>query len=314
MEPNHFMAFMALRLQQQQQAANAALALDQNQPKSFLDHNQPLDFSAQRLNLSKYLPQRNLSLDSEGNSPRVSPDTTGRTGSVSPTGSQSSSSSAGESREPMAGSCSPPRPALPRISVPRQPLPIDVLSVRPLASLQQPTSDMKPLMGHPFLSHAPLPFPFHSPYAINSVPEISQANIDSNKKYADFREKMMKNMDSVKMEEDACYPSPSSPSPSLNTSLPPNLTSTPTHPNTPSSGKEKDAAYWERRRKNNAAAKRSRDSRRAKEQEVHIRAKFLESENQELRMRLANTEALKQQAVAELMALQAKIKTVQYEN
>ena len=314
MEPNHFMAFMALRLQQQQQAANAALALDQNQPKSFLDHNQPLDFSAQRLNLSKYLPQRNLSLDSEGNSPRVSPDTTGRTGSVSPTGSQSSSSSAGESREPMAGSCSPPRPALPRISVPRQPLPIDVLSVRPLASLQQPASDMKPLMGHPFLSHTPLPFPFHSPYAINSVPEISQANIDSNKKYADFREKMMKNMDSVKMEEDACYPSPSSPSPSLNTSLPPNLTSTPTHPNTPSSGKEKDAAYWERRRKNNAAAKRSRDSRRAKEQEVHIRAKFLESENQELRMRLANTEALKQQAVAELMALQAKIKTVQYEN
>ena len=81
-----------------------------------------------------------------------------------------------------------------------------------------------------------------------------------------------------------------------------------------SSGKEKDAAYWERRRKNNAAAKRSRDSRRAKEQEVHIRAKFLESENSELRMRLANSEALKQQAVAELMALQAKIKTVQYEN
>ena len=310
MEPNHFMAFMALRLQQQQ-AANAALALDHNQPKSFIEHNQPLDFSAPRLNLSKYLPQRNLSLDSEGNSPRVSPDTTGRTGSVSPTGSQSSSSSAGESREPMAGSCSPPRQALPRISVPTQPLPIDVLSVRPLASLQQPAADVKPF---PFLSHTSLPFPFHTSYPINSSPEVSQASIDSNKKYADFRDKMMKNMDSVKMEEDAGYPSPSSPSPSLNTSLPPNLTSTPTHPNTPSSGKEKDAAYWERRRKNNAAAKRSRDSRRAKEQEVHIRAKFLESENQELRMRLANAEALKQQAVAELMALQAKMKTLQYEN
>ena len=55
------MAFMALRLQQQQVAAQQAL-----------DENQPLDFSTQRLNLSKYLPQRNLSLDSEGNSPRVS--------------------------------------------------------------------------------------------------------------------------------------------------------------------------------------------------------------------------------------------------
>merc|ERR1711884_204771 len=206
MEPNQFMAFMALRLQQQQVAAQQAL-----------DENQPLDFSTQRLNLSKYLPQRNLSLDSEGNSPRVSPDTTERTGSISPAGSSSSSSSAGESREQLAGSCSPPRPALPRISVPSQPLPIDVLAVRPLVSLQQPSSDVKPLLGNPFLSNASLPFPFHTPYA---VPELSQANIDSNKKYADFREKMMKNVDSIKMEEDNSYPSPSSPSPSLNSSLP----------------------------------------------------------------------------------------------
>merc|ERR1719507_2013962 len=107
-------------------------------------------------------------------------------------------------------------------------------------------------------------------------------------------------MDSVKMEEDACYPSPTSPSPSLNTSLPPNLTSTPTHPNTPSSGKEKDAAYWERRRKNNAAAKRSRDSRRAKEQEGHIRAKYLEQENSELRVMFA-------QATAEAAAARAEV-------
>ena len=235
----------------------------------------------------------------------MSPDTTERTGSISPAGSSSSSSSAGESREQLAGSCSPPRPALPRISVPSQPLPIDVLAVRPLASLQQPSSDVKPLLGNPFLSNSSLPFPFHTPYA---VPELSQANIDSNKKYADFREKMMKNVDSIKMEEDnSSYPSPSSPSPSLNSSLP-TLTSTPTHgTSTPASGKEKDAAYWERRRKNNAAAKRSRDARRAKEQEVHIRAKFLESENQELRMRLANAEALKQQAVAELLTFKAKM-------
>ncbi|XP_043508366.1 transcription factor VBP-like [Frieseomelitta varia] len=42
---------------------------------------------------------------------------------------------------------------------------------------------------------------------------------------------------------------------------------------------EKDAAYLEKRRKNNEAAKRSRDARRAKEDEIAIRAAFLEQEN-----------------------------------
>ncbi|CAL8080756.1 unnamed protein product [Orchesella dallaii] len=45
----------------------------------------------------------------------------------------------------------------------------------------------------------------------------------------------------------------------------------------------KDEAYWERRRKNNEAAKRSRDARRAKEDEIAIRAAFLEQENLKLR-------------------------------
>lgn len=53
-----------------------------------------------------------------------------------------------------------------------------------------------------------------------------------------------------------------------------------------------DDAYWERRRKNNEAAKRSRDSRRAKEDEIAIRAAFLEQENLRLRVELA---ALRQQ-------------------
>ncbi|GLH13053.1 Protein giant [Gryllus bimaculatus] len=39
---------------------------------------------------------------------------------------------------------------------------------------------------------------------------------------------------------------------------------------------QKDSAYYERRRRNNEAAKRSRDARRAKEDEVAIRAAFLE--------------------------------------
>ena len=37
----------------------------------------------------------------------------------------------------------------------------------------------------------------------------------------------------------------------------------------------KEKAYQERRRKNNLAAKRSRDARRAKEDEISIRAAFL---------------------------------------
>ncbi|XP_033127932.1 transcription factor VBP-like [Anneissia japonica] len=46
---------------------------------------------------------------------------------------------------------------------------------------------------------------------------------------------------------------------------------------------KKDDMYWERRRKNNDAAKRSRDTRRAKEEEIAIRAMCLEQENWKLR-------------------------------
>ena len=43
----------------------------------------------------------------------------------------------------------------------------------------------------------------------------------------------------------------------------------------------------ERRKKNNEAAKRSRDSRRAKEDEIAIRAAFLEQENLQLKWEAA---------------------------
>ncbi|VDP06945.1 unnamed protein product [Soboliphyme baturini] len=46
---------------------------------------------------------------------------------------------------------------------------------------------------------------------------------------------------------------------------------------------KKDIAYWERRRKNNEAAKRSRDTRRAKEEEIALRAAYLEQENLKLK-------------------------------
>lgn len=49
----------------------------------------------------------------------------------------------------------------------------------------------------------------------------------------------------------------------------------------------KDSSYTERRKKNNAAAKKSRDRRRIKEDEIAIRAAFLERENIELKYELA---------------------------
>lgn len=49
----------------------------------------------------------------------------------------------------------------------------------------------------------------------------------------------------------------------------------------------KDNSYTERRKKNNAAAKKSRDRRRIKEDEIAIRAAFLERENIELKFELA---------------------------
>lgn len=54
----------------------------------------------------------------------------------------------------------------------------------------------------------------------------------------------------------------------------------------------KDSAYYERRRKNNAAAKKSRDRRRIKEDEIAIRAAYLERENMALKIEL---EAIKRQ-------------------
>ncbi|XP_049915441.1 HLF transcription factor, PAR bZIP family member b isoform X1 [Epinephelus moara] len=50
---------------------------------------------------------------------------------------------------------------------------------------------------------------------------------------------------------------------------------------------KQDDKYWARRRKNNLAAKRSRDARRLKENQIAIRAGFLEKENSALRQEVA---------------------------
>ncbi|XP_028841610.1 thyrotroph embryonic factor-like [Denticeps clupeoides] len=50
---------------------------------------------------------------------------------------------------------------------------------------------------------------------------------------------------------------------------------------------KKDEKYWSRRKKNNMAAKRSRDARRLKENQITVRAAFLERENAALRQEVA---------------------------
>ncbi|KAM4527071.1 TEF transcription factor, PAR bZIP family member a isoform 2-T2 [Fundulus diaphanus] len=50
---------------------------------------------------------------------------------------------------------------------------------------------------------------------------------------------------------------------------------------------QKDDKYWQRRKKNNVAAKRSRDARRLKENQITVRAAFLERENSALRQEVA---------------------------
>lgn len=50
---------------------------------------------------------------------------------------------------------------------------------------------------------------------------------------------------------------------------------------------QKDEKYWQRRKKNNVAAKRSRDARRLKENQITVRAAFLERENAALRSEVA---------------------------
>ncbi|XP_029976306.1 D site albumin promoter binding protein a [Salarias fasciatus] len=51
---------------------------------------------------------------------------------------------------------------------------------------------------------------------------------------------------------------------------------------------QKDEKYWNRRVKNNEAAKRSRDARRLKENQISVRAAFLERENAALRQEVAD--------------------------
>ena len=52
------------------------------------------------------------------------------------------------------------------------------------------------------------------------------------------------------------------------------------------SGEHKDGKYMERRKRNNVAAKKSRDARKQREDEIAIRASYLEKENSILKAQL----------------------------
>ena len=67
----------------------------------------------------------------------------------------------------------------------------------------------------------------------------------------------------------------------------------------------KDEKYWARRRKNNLAAKRSRDARRMKENQIALRADFLERESEQLRKQMEDLKRENQKL---------KMKLIQYES
>merc|ERR1711988_1593 len=74
----------------------------------------------------------------------------------------------------------------------------------------------------------------------------------------------------------------------------------------------KDMCYWEKRNKNNEAARRSREARRLKENQIALRTAFLEKENAQLKAALDEMTAENSTFKMENEILQKKLK--QYEN
>merc|ERR1712046_282545 len=67
----------------------------------------------------------------------------------------------------------------------------------------------------------------------------------------------------------------------------------------------KDDKYWEKREKNNVAARRSREARRLKENQISLRTAFLESENAQLKSALEDaSETLEKQTLEKKMLIE----------
>jgi leukemia factor-related protein len=70
----------------------------------------------------------------------------------------------------------------------------------------------------------------------------------------------------------------------------------------------KDEKYWARRRKNNLAAKRSRDARRMKENQIALRADFLERESDQIKKQLEDLKRENQKLKMKLIQYESSIK------
>ena len=71
----------------------------------------------------------------------------------------------------------------------------------------------------------------------------------------------------------------------------------------------KDEKYWEKRGKNNVAARRSREARRLKENQISLRTAFLEQQNASLKAALKSTTEKNEILTQEKKALLEKLKS-----
>ncbi|XP_044006064.1 protein giant-like [Aphidius gifuensis] len=150
------------------------------------------------------------------------------------------------------------------------------------------TNDLPMIIQQDTNKKAPRPFKAYpkDPLSLTMGPELMYDQ-NSNGLYNAFRKRMLESVKRTNEGTNIKMRRISNKSPTLPTST----------------MDEKDAAYWERRKKNNEAAKRSRDARRAKEDEIAIRAAYLEQENVKFKF--------------EIMALQQevnKLRSIAYRN
>lgn len=142
----------------------------------------------------------------------------------------------------------------------------------PMALPTSPPSVEMPTSAN---THRKLPRPFKA-YPLHKTsfpyPAYSTLDYDSNRNYEKFRASMMER---VKKIHDGSNPK-------MRRANKNNSAASTCEKTTDG----KDSSYLEKRRKNNEAAKRSRDARRAKEDELAIRVAYLEQENTLLKHKL----------------------------
>ncbi|XP_015174117.1 PREDICTED: hepatic leukemia factor [Polistes dominula] len=139
-----------------------------------------------------------------------------------------------------------------------------------LSTIATPTIPPINLYNHENSKTMPRPF---KAYTLNAPPNSinSAFSLNSDKSFAKFREQVLM---SVKHQKESSNPKMRRPKKTSSSAVP------------TSTVEEKDAVYLEKRRRNNEAAKRSRDARRAKEDEIAIKAAYLEQENMTLKINL----------------------------